>query len=106
MRRHSPDRLYVVACDKRGQSGTTLFMVDRARQRASFWSDRLVDVLVYSERGAAERRAAGLRFNRPRVLTLEQARAAAAANPFHGCSVDEACIDEGPEGWDDHKGWV
>lgn len=105
MRRHTPDRLYVVACDKRGQPGTTLFMVDRARQRASFWSDRLVDVLVYSERGAAERRAAGLRFNRPRVLTLEQARSAAAANP---CSSEDggSWYDEGPEGWDGHKDWV
>lgn len=105
MRRHTPDTLYVVACDKRGEPGTTLFMVDRARQRASFWSDRLVDVLIYSERGAAERRAAGLRFNRPRVLTLAQARAAAGNNPCVHEEEHWSDVDVGG-GWDDHKGWV
>lgn len=111
------EHLFVIACDKRDDSSTTLFMVDRRIQRASFWSDRLDDVFIYNLRGAAERKAKALRFNSPRVLSLAEARIISAMNPCAQKEYDKAedsydlsCIghyeDNHPEGWDDHKSWI
>ncbi|MCP4639422.1 MAG: hypothetical protein GY851_03265 [bacterium] len=87
---------WVIACSKRGDPSTTLFMVDRRRQWASFWSDRLTDVFVYTNRKAAESKAAALRYNTPRVLTLDEARvvADAQADPYKG--VDYEVRSPGP----------
>lgn len=101
-------QLYVVACDKHDAKGITLFLVDRTRQRASFWSDRLTEVFIFNHRGAAERKAASLKFNNPRVMTLEQARWAATSNRLQKAAYDfdDDYIDaEGAE-WDAHKAFV
>lgn len=102
--------LYVVVCDKRDNSGSILFMVDRKKQTKSFWSDRLDDVFVYSLKGAAERKAASLSYNNPRVMTLRDAKVLATLNPsvlrrearqdflFH-----EAAMADIEAGWDGHK---
>ena len=66
--------MWVVACDKRDDPSTTLFLVDRSKQRRSFWSDRLDDVLVFSTRFAAGARAQALTLNNPRVISLAEAQ--------------------------------
>jgi hypothetical protein len=74
---------WVIACSKRGDPRTTLFMVDRRKQWGSFWSDRLTDVFIYTNRGAAESKAASLKYNTPRVLTLDEARDIADSQSFN-----------------------
>lgn len=85
---------FVIACDKRDDPSTTLFMVDRRRQRQSFWSDRLDDALVYRRRVDAQLKVARLRYNSPRVLPLEEAREIADAQAMWG-SLDEGTSTEG-----------
>ena len=65
--------MWVVACDKRDDPSTTLFLVDRSLQRRSFWSDRLDDVQVFATRFAAVARMKALTLNNPRVVTLAEA---------------------------------
>jgi hypothetical protein len=63
---------YVIATDSR-KKDEVLFMVDRNKQRKSFWSNQLTDVFV-TDKAAADKIVAGLRFNNPRVLTLADAQ--------------------------------
>jgi hypothetical protein len=44
---------YVIMTDSR-KCDEALFMVDRRRQRRSFWSNRLDDAFVYANRRAAD----------------------------------------------------
>ncbi len=60
-------------CDKRDSPDTTLFLVDRKKQR-SFWSDRLDNVEVFPSKNVALRRARSLRYNNACVLTLARAQ--------------------------------
>jgi len=92
---------FVVATTSRRNPGETLFMVDRAKQRASFWSNRLDDVYAYDDRAAAERKAASLRFNRPRVLSLQDAASIVAA--LDDERAHQQAMDDSEAGWDGHK---
>lgn len=79
-----------------------LFMVDRAKQRASFWSNRIDDAFCFGSKSAAEAKAASLRFNRPRVMPLADARQLSLAQ---GNERElEAAMSAGEDGWDGHKG--
>ena len=91
--------MWVVATDSRKRD-ELLFMVNRRIQRASFWSNRLDDALVYRNAEAARQKARSLKFNNPRVIKLSTARALASCNDVYGYDED----DEYDElGWDAHK---
>lgn len=95
---------FVVVTDSRKRA-ELLFMVDRKKQKASFWSDRLDDVMVFAARSAAEGQARALRFNNPRVMTLAEAnrltrderKARDEEADYH---AGMACVEFG---WDGHK---
>jgi hypothetical protein len=92
---------FVIATNSRTDD-ELLFMVDRSKQRASFWSNRLCDVLTYQNRDAAQRKASSLKFNRPQVMTLTEAR---AINEESERQRDhESAMDSSEAGWDGHKG--
>ena len=93
--------MYVIATDSR-RNDETLFMVDRNRQRASFWSNRLDDAMKYGDKSAAQQKATKLRFNRPRVLTLQDA-ARIAGEQAREREHEQAMADD-EAGWDGHKG--
>lgn len=93
--------MYVIATDSR-RKDETLFMVDRNRQRASFWSNRLDDAMKYGDKSAAQQKATKLRFNRPRVLTLQDA-ARIAGEQAREREHEQAMADD-EAGWDGHKG--
>jgi len=87
---------FVIATDKRGYPEVTLFMVDRRIQKKSFWSDRLIDVFVYGDRKAAERKSSSLKFNNPRVMTMTEAEEVEECRIFSdGCDTD----------YDNDMGW-
>lgn len=92
--------MYVIATDSR-RKDETLFMVDRNRQRASFWSNRLDDAMKYGDKSAAQQKAAKLRFNQPRVLTLQDA-ARIVGKQAREREYEQAMSDDEP-GWDGHK---
>lgn len=93
--------MFVIATKSRRRE-EMLFMVDRNKQRASFWSNRLDDAMQYGDKGAAQRKAAALKFNSPCVLSLQDAARIARAQE------DERIHDEAMSscemGWDGHKG--
>jgi hypothetical protein len=93
--------MYVIATDSR-RKDEVLFMVDRNRQRASFWSNRLDDAMKYGYKAAADQKAAKLRFNNARVLTLRDA-ARIAGEQAHECDHEQA-MNDCEAGWDGHKG--
>jgi inhibitor of KinA sporulation pathway (predicted exonuclease) len=93
--------MYVIATDSRFKN-EVLFMVDRNRQRASFWSNRLDDAMKYGDKSSAQQKATKLRFNQPRVLTL-QAAAQIAGEQMKG-QEHEAALYADEAGWDGHKG--
>lgn len=93
--------MFVIATDSRHRD-EVLFMVDRNRQRASFWSNRLDDAMKYGDKAAADQKATKLRFNRPRVLTLQEA-ARIAGEQARRRDLEQAMAD-GEAGWDGHKG--
>jgi hypothetical protein len=82
---------YVIATQSRRRE-ETLFMVDRAKESRSFWSNHLTHVFVYASREAAQARAAGLIFNSPCVLSLEEARRIACEQE-NGQMYDEAMMN-------------
>lgn len=94
--------MYVIATDSR-RKDEVLFMVDRNRQRASFWSNRLDDALKYGDKSSAMQKAAKLRFNRPRVLTLQDAARIAGEQAREREHEQVMAGDEA--GWDGHKGY-
>lgn len=51
----------------------TMFMVDRARVKWSWWSDDIEDACIFDSLQVAERRAQTLKHNTPRVVTLSEA---------------------------------
>lgn len=95
--------MYVIATDSR-KNNEVLFMVDRAHQRKSFWSNRLDDVLKYENKSAARRKAASLLFNNPRVLSLQDAMKIAGESEIDR-DLDNAMCDS-EAGWDGHKGLI
>lgn len=63
---------YVIATDSR-QRPEVLFMVDRRKQKKSFWSCYTIDAMIYGNKKAAEDKAKSLRYNNPRVMTITEA---------------------------------
>lgn len=92
--------MYVIAADSR-RKREVLFMVDRSRQRASFWSNRLDDAFRYADKAAAQHKAMQLRFNRPRVLTLQDAMRVACEQARE--REHEQAMSDDEAGWDGHK---
>jgi hypothetical protein len=96
--------MFVIVTDSRKRD-EVLFMVDRAKQKASFWSNRLDDVLVFKNRGAANDKVRELRFNNPRVMTLGDAQKLTRETDKH--REQEADYHAGmsamEDGWDGHK---
>lgn len=84
--------MYVIATDSR-RKDETLFMVDR---------NRLDDAMKYGDKSAAQQKATKLRFNRPRVLTLQDA-ARIAGEQAREREHEQAMADD-EAGWDGHKG--
>lgn len=93
---------FVIASDSRKRD-EVLYMVDRRKQKASFWSNRLEDVFVYQLRPEAEAKANSLRFNNARVMTLSEARRfddeRMREEEHHGA------MNTMESGWDGHKVW-
>ncbi len=63
---------FVIATDSRKRN-EVLFMVDRRKQRISFWSNQLDEAFVYLDENAAHSKAASYRFNNPRVIPMRSA---------------------------------
>ena len=94
---------YVIATSGRYRE-ETLFMVDRKKQKKSFWSNRLDDVFIFLDRGAAERKAASLTFNSPEVLTYREAQQIDHEQDRDRMEQEALDAMEG-DGWDAHKVW-
>lgn len=92
---------YVIATQSRN-CNELLFMVDRAKQRAGFWSNRLEDALVYQHKAAAQAKVATLKFNRPHVMTLAEAQGIVRESEAERDHED--AMDASESGWDGHKG--
>jgi hypothetical protein len=76
-------------------------MVNRRMQRASFWSNRIDDAMIYSDKDAAIRKARTLRYNNPRVVAYKDARSIDKfqdSERTHKVGLD--CMEDG---WDGHK---
>jgi hypothetical protein len=85
--------MFVIATDSRHRD-EVLFMVDRNRQRASFWSNRLDDAMKYGDKPSAQKKAT--------KLTLQDAARIAGEQARHR-DLEQAMAD-GEAGWDGHKG--
>lgn len=89
---------FVIICDSQ-YNADTLFLTPRK----PYWSTELEDAVVYSNKGAAQRRLRTLRFNHPRMVTLEEARQIDREQQFHYATET---MDDIEMGWDAHKGWL
>lgn len=69
--------MFVVATDSQRRD-ETLFLVDRSKERRSFWSNCLDSVKVFKSEEEAAAGAKSLRYNNPRVMALSIARSVAA----------------------------
>lgn len=78
-----PTEGYVVATDDPAHPGVTLFMVDRRKEKRSFWSFNLDNVFILVTKEVADIHVSGMKFNRPRSLSWEQAQIALLANAPH-----------------------
>jgi hypothetical protein len=69
----TPPEGYVIVAN--GQvAQETVFLLDRQKQTRAWWSNRLDNVLVYREKRVADFKAASLKHNNPRVVTLAEAQ--------------------------------
>lgn len=97
---------FVIATNSRRRN-EILVMVDRSKQRRSFWSNRTTDAFIYADRSAAEHKAASLRYNAPRVLSLAEARRLSKNDQLERAReldrIYEAGMDCTESGWDGHK---
>jgi len=93
---------WVIATDSR-KANELLFMVDRAKQKKSFWSNRLDDVFVFTDYEAAKAKVAELKFNNPRVMQLAMARKAIARDGVDLLVLLERKIAAECQSWDHGK---
>lgn len=91
---------YVIVTDSR-KSDEVLFMVDRKKQRRSFWSNQTDDALVFASREAAERKAASLKWNNPRAIPLTTAQRWCHDQRLE--ALHNSAMDDDEAGWDGHK---
>lgn len=100
---------YIIASDSR-QRDEVLFMVDRRLQRQSFWSNRVTEAFEYVDAAAAKAKVASLKFNNPRVMTVEAARELSKHQSFQRAveTTDDQEWDTARAHaelcWDGHKG--
>lgn len=92
---------YVIVTNSRQVRGERLFLVDRTKQRISFWSNRLDDVLVFNYKTTAEAAMKKLKFNCPRIMTYDEAQLITNSQNESKREFCQAHL----EPWDDHKGW-
>ena len=64
---------WVIICDSRKRN-EILFMVDRNKQRKSFWSNQTSDVKIFNSLDLVNDAVKKLSFNNPRIVTLVRAR--------------------------------
>lgn len=91
---------YVIATESRKRD-ELLFMVDRRRERRSFWSNCLESVFVYRSYEAACEKARSLKFNAPQVMSYADARD--YCREAERERAHEAAMDAAEMGWDAHK---
>ena len=60
---------YVIAC--KGRNNKTIFMIDRNKNRAHWWTMFIDDVLVYKDKDCATAKAKSLKYKSPRVVEYE-----------------------------------
>ena len=96
---------YVVVTDSRKRD-EVLFMVDRRKQRKSFWSNSIHDALWYVNAAAAKAKADELKFNNPRVMTYEET-IRYVLHATRQCLVEvydeDTSYEDDEQGWDAHK---
>lgn len=78
-----PTEGFVVATDDPGHPGVTLFMVDRRKEKRSFWSFNLSSAFILNTREVALLHVNRLKFNNPRVMSWDEAQTALEANRPH-----------------------
>ena len=95
---------FVIATNSRRRN-EILVMVDRSKQRRSFWSNRTADAFIYADRSAAEHKAASLRYNAPRVLSLAEARRFGESDQLESARERDrifeagmSCVESGRDG--------
>lgn len=81
-------------------NGELLVMVDRKKQRKSFWSNCLRDAFVYADKEAAVAKAKTFKFNNPRAMSMSDALRQMPMEPF---LIDD--MDSAELGWDAHKSY-
>ncbi len=98
---------YVIVTDSR-KKNEILFMVDRSKQKSSFWSDRLDEAFIYNDRIQADNKARSLRYNNPRIMEFKEAISRVGV-PFERTNQEtkerqhQEVMDEIESGWDGHK---
>lgn len=68
--------MWVVACDKKSDPSTILFMVEQPSRRR--WSTKVEDAQVFHDQELANQQVKRLRYGNPRVLNLQTAKFAAS----------------------------
>lgn len=84
-----PTEGFVVATDDPGHPGVVLFLVDRRKEKRSFWSFSLTSAFILATKEVADFHVSMLKYNKPRVLNWEQAQAALEANQPHIQSLSD-----------------
>jgi len=83
MTAHEPSEGFVIASDDPGHPGVTLFLVDRRKEKRSFWSFNLDNAFILLTKEVADFHVSMLKYNNPRVLDWAQAQVALANNSNH-----------------------
>lgn len=97
--------MFAILCDARNKNrGTidTLALVDRSKDKTLFWtSDDPFIMKVFANREAAKSALSKLRFNSPRVVSLDSALE--SIQEQQSLIGDDAAYAESECGWDAHK---
>jgi len=65
--------MYVIATDEKG-GDRTFFLVDRQKTKEFWWSPSLKLAMKFYKKSAAEYSIKKLRYNNPRIMTVEEAK--------------------------------
>lgn len=96
---------YAVVTDSRKRA-EILFMVDRSKQRKSFWSNSVHDIFWYENKEAAQAKADSYQFNNARVMTQEEVMLYAVKSIYralHEANEEDTSYADEDQGWDAHK---
>lgn len=100
---------YVIVCDSRFDAWFKLFMVNRTKQRRSFWSDRLDEVMTWTSQREAQKVCNALKFNSPKVVTYSEAHSIFMKHNLpmilekENDRIHEQAMADSELGWDGHK---